>query len=394
MRNRHFVALDSWRGICALLVCLLHFPATGLYLESSFLKNSMLFVDFFFVLSGFVIATNYMDRLASGPAFIRFMWLRVGRLYPLHLAVFLAYFGLELIKLILGAADPFGGDKWPEAIPTNLLLIHSLGIHEAVTWNRPSWSISCEMFAYLTFALVTMASGQRRYFAYATIIIASFAILFTFNDQAFIATHDFGFFRCLAGFFAGVFAWRLWKLMDGAPTPPAESQTRWTIIECVSILIAGTFVWAATFEPLRFLAPFIFAALVIVFSFERGAVSKRLQHAFPAFLGMLSYSIYMTHQFLIDRLLNVAIAVENRTGLSLTRLPESGIVEFTGTPLVSDLLAFAFLGLVVLVSWVTYRLIEVPFRDWFKRHVPGKDVANQKQAGSVQPRTAEMPRRN
>jgi peptidoglycan/LPS O-acetylase OafA/YrhL len=79
---KRFAALDSWRGLAACLVALHHLSrsmdshvnALGL------IPNSYLFVDFFFVLSGFVIAANYEQRLAEGFSVWRFALLRFGRL--------------------------------------------------------------------------------------------------------------------------------------------------------------------------------------------------------------------------------------------------------------------------------------------------------------------------
>ena len=59
-----FTALDGWRGICALLVALYHFHATSHVEQLGLVRNAYLFVDFFFVLSGFVITYAYADRLA------------------------------------------------------------------------------------------------------------------------------------------------------------------------------------------------------------------------------------------------------------------------------------------------------------------------------------------
>ncbi len=57
-----FEALDGWRGICACLVVLFHFHGYSPLNTSGLIRNSYLFVDFFFVLSGFVIACNYSTR--------------------------------------------------------------------------------------------------------------------------------------------------------------------------------------------------------------------------------------------------------------------------------------------------------------------------------------------
>ena len=88
--HHRFEALDSWRGICACLVAVFHFHAYGFLYTSPFLRNFYLFVDFFFVLSGFVIAWNYADKLTSVQALKGFMILRAGRLYPLHLVTLAA----------------------------------------------------------------------------------------------------------------------------------------------------------------------------------------------------------------------------------------------------------------------------------------------------------------
>jgi peptidoglycan/LPS O-acetylase OafA/YrhL len=83
-----FVALDSWRGVCAILAAI-HNLNFGPWLpQVAFVANSSLFVDFFFALnlSGFVISHAYMDRLSCASDVIRFMLRRIGRLpYWLHL---------------------------------------------------------------------------------------------------------------------------------------------------------------------------------------------------------------------------------------------------------------------------------------------------------------------
>ena len=92
--SRRFRALDGWRGICALLIALHHFPARGFVYHLPLVRNSWLLVDFFFVLSGFVIAHAYSERLTHANQFKPFAIRRFFRLWPLHVCVLAAFIAL------------------------------------------------------------------------------------------------------------------------------------------------------------------------------------------------------------------------------------------------------------------------------------------------------------
>jgi peptidoglycan/LPS O-acetylase OafA/YrhL len=86
-RYPDFGALDGWRGICACLVALYHFRAVlGVTVNSHLfsvatIQHAYLFVDFFFVLSGFVIASRYQERISGKITSVAdFLKLRLGRL--------------------------------------------------------------------------------------------------------------------------------------------------------------------------------------------------------------------------------------------------------------------------------------------------------------------------
>ena len=98
-----FTVLDSWRGISALLVAAFHLPVLSHQFAIPLLRNAFLFVDFFFVLSGFVITHAYDSKLATGRQGVSFMVRRFGRVWPLHMAVLLAFVAVELGKLALPA---------------------------------------------------------------------------------------------------------------------------------------------------------------------------------------------------------------------------------------------------------------------------------------------------
>ncbi len=75
-----------WRGICALAVAIFHysFVMKTEIIQNAILSNSYLFVDFFFVLSGFVVCHAYRSRLDSPRKVGGFVLRRFGRLWPLH----------------------------------------------------------------------------------------------------------------------------------------------------------------------------------------------------------------------------------------------------------------------------------------------------------------------
>src|SRR5579871_5277008 len=93
-----FYPLESLRGLAALTVVIYHAVWNNPITSLSFFQNGALMVDFFFVLSGFVIFHSYGRKLGSWSQIGRFLWLRLGRLYPLHLAFLLVFFGFEVAK--------------------------------------------------------------------------------------------------------------------------------------------------------------------------------------------------------------------------------------------------------------------------------------------------------
>jgi peptidoglycan/LPS O-acetylase OafA/YrhL len=210
-------SFEGARGLAALSVALFHF---GLG-EAAIVRipAGYLFVDLFFVLSGFLICATYAHRLGAPGSLPLFLVRRIGRLLPLLLVATLAYVAmLDAAVLAHRLLEP---DKPPPPLilpaPKELLatltMTHSLGLFDHVILNYASWSISTEFYAYLVFALLCLLlRGRARLLAFAVVALAAWLVSAWASVRlrqclhwggCFDLTFDYGYWRCLAGFFLG-----------------------------------------------------------------------------------------------------------------------------------------------------------------------------------------------
>lgn len=340
-----FQSLHAWRGVCAILVAALHFHTTGFIHESALIKHSYRFVDFFFVLSGFVIAIVYRTRLERREA-RGYLWKRVGRLWPLHLVTLTALVFMAVAGSRVGLElDEF---RW-SALPANILLVHSWGLFDQLTWNTPSWSISTEIFAYAVFALAAGYASTRWLNLTLVGIAVAALVIICVAPEGMASTYDFGLARCVYGFFVGALTAAWWTSCRWRPRGE---------LAAVAIMVAAVCWLPFGAGPL--VVP-VFAWVVIVFASAGGPISKLLDTRIPQRLGTWSYSIYMVHT-----LVNLAMLA----GLSkLTPLTGrvDGVFSIVGPWWVSDGLTIAYLCCVVAVAALSYRLVELPGQVYFAR---------------------------
>lgn len=156
--SHRFAALDALRWIAALGVALHHIVAVNGPASWSLFGNGGLFVDFFFVLSVFVIAASYSERLAQGFSLARYAVLRIGRVWPLHVTMVLAALALELAAWFFGsqglsAHAPFSGTHSPGHALTSFLLLDGYFPGRTNFYSGAGWSISVELLLYALAAL-------------------------------------------------------------------------------------------------------------------------------------------------------------------------------------------------------------------------------------------------
>jgi peptidoglycan/LPS O-acetylase OafA/YrhL len=173
--KQHFEILDGLRGIAALAIVMFHFME-WVYADYSkdFIGHGFLAVDFFFCLSGFVIAYAYDDRMEK-LGLVEFFKSRIIRLHPLVISG-------SVLGLLAFLFDPFGGH--PELYSTgkiilaficSLLLIPFPVIADRgfnlFSFNAPSWSLFWEYVANIVYAMV-LCRIRRSYLLLLTIISA------------------------------------------------------------------------------------------------------------------------------------------------------------------------------------------------------------------------------
>lgn len=372
--KHRYVALDSLRGVCACMVVLLHAKTQGHLSDTALVRHGFLFVDFFFVLSGFVIGSSYGDRLANGFSIGRFMWLRLWRVYPLHLVMLLIFLAFE-IAFALFAPNAAGRAPFSEAYSPlvwvqSLFLIQIFVGPEGTPWNGPSWSIAAEVWTYLIFALVLRFLPRVAVIPIClAFIAAALAIIPTLTDRYMLVFHDGALLRCLYGFSLGILGW---YAMQAWERVPLGGRSVATIIEIAAVIGVAALVSAAGTGPLSMIAPLGFFVAVMIFARQAGAVSILLQQPPFVLLGTLSYSIYMIHVFLIYRMVNVLGAVEKFTGFDVVATAE-GNNSVGGGAWFGDFVTVAFLGGVVFLAYWSYRLIELPGQN-FGRNWKGRGL--------------------
>lgn len=239
---------------------------------------------------------------------------------------------------------------------------------DPTSWNSPAWSILTEFWTYTVFAILCFG-GRRTVALVAPLIVAvGLAIVATRSSRAMDTTFEFGFARCLVGFFAGVIAHGVWRVARKTFLPGIVTAT---VLEGFSIAIVVAFVSASGRTDWTLLAPLVFSSLVLVFAYQRGLVSRLLATKTGVLLGDLSYSIYMT-ALLVSHVFNKApVVIGSILGIDVGK-PHFGALYphlniDLGAVSLNDAYSVVYLGAVVAMSWLTFRLIERPTRAYFNR---------------------------
>ena len=248
-RPAEFRTLTGLRIVAAVWVVLFHFHFTALDgvdaavdVLGPLVTAGALGVDLFFVLSGFVIAHTYLDRL--GPALrigatARFVWARACRIWPAYALVF-HLFGIWVVaRLVWGSDDRIAFQAVQPVVSLSeylqqlvLVQLWDAPFFDGVSWVGSTWSISAEWLAYLLFPVAALVFHRLRDLPVALLAAGSLALM-TPIAWAYLLTgspyHPWSWaVRVLCGFGAGVLAHLVVRPPAGRDGPaPSDRVRRW-----------------------------------------------------------------------------------------------------------------------------------------------------------------------
>jgi peptidoglycan/LPS O-acetylase OafA/YrhL len=348
------IPLETFRGICAIVIVFYHLKINTFIHTSSFIQNGELVVDFFFVLSGFVIALNYMHKIDSKKSLINFQKKRFYRLYPLHLLTLFIFLSFEIGKWIVvnntsltSTYEPFNSFNNFYSLFSNLILIHGW---YGWSFNLPSWSISTEFYTYLIFGIIVLNFGKNKTIFLLMIFLS--LVIFFLNNYGFIFLDKFIYpARCIYSFFIGVLTFCFYAKHKDETTPYLFLLLS-IIINIALITQSDRF--SLNYEyiilPISFSLTIFFASTMKKDNF----LFEVLSNKFLVYLGSISYGVYMIHFAVVWCFRQVSKIIFKVSDINNNILLFD---KYTGL-----LLTIMILGIIIFLSHISLNYFENKFK--------------------------------
>jgi peptidoglycan/LPS O-acetylase OafA/YrhL len=380
MSTQYITNLTALRGIAALITVIYHVDVWignggGMLIPRTVSRmpdRLYLMVDFFFVLSGFIMYHVYGRSFAQGvqkTEFWTFLKARFARVYPLHVLSLCLMAGLLYMAHRLGVpyltALEAENSAW--SFVTNLLLVHSMNVHNWFSWVHASWSISTEWWMYMVFPFLVAPfermNGTMRWGVFAGCYALYVAIMYYFvtivnlnaavpipsatvSDMTINVSFQYGFLRCFAGFLIGMVIYRAYR--DGLGK--SQLANGW-VMAALTVLL---------FLLMHLLAPdaltvATFPLLILGAAYGSTSINRFLQSKPLQRLGDWSFSIYLMHQPLL------VLFFAMMTALMPPNPEQAGAKPDTAAGWV---ICAIIIVMTLVVSAVVYRFWERPARRW------------------------------
>ncbi|RAK65273.1 acyltransferase family protein [Hymenobacter edaphi] len=348
----HYPILDGLRGVAALLVVVFHlFEAHQTNFALHPIHHGYLAVDFFFLLSGFVVGYAYDDRWGQMDVW-DFAKIRLTRLHP-----------LIVLSVIIGAVcfwlDPFGtgaaqAGPW-KLLGVALLTLTLLPAPDLRSWgethslNGPLWSLLQEYLANALYALVGRRLGRGG--LWALVLLSAGALTWAAVQNGHVASgwgHSnfwFAIVRMLYPFFAGLLLFRSRRLLR-IPYAFPVCAALLTLLFCLPYFPNNGLYEAAT----------IILAFPLIVALGAGGQVGGAGAKLCKWLADLSYPLYITHYPLIY-------------------LYIGWVAKTKPTPQQALPVAAALFAVALLLAWAALKLYDEPVRAWLKRRFLTKPAA-------------------
>ena len=305
-------------------------------------------VTFFFILSGFILAHSYQQRLKShNVGLVDFYIVRIARIYPLH--------WLTLGIAIYYMHKSFG--NWDffslKSFLLNASLLHAFfnDLNIMNSYNMVSWSLSVEIFFYALFPLF-IALRTRTLIVLLAIIVTATLIwlpvrlpfvsfhLPMYTDQWKYYAYFYPPCR-LGDFLAGIVLYRAWASRESWGVLPASFLQLATLATLAAFMLHYQSVNAIYRQDYYYALPMML--VIYAFAHHSGVFARLISNPILVTLGEASFAFYMIHQLVIRF---IAYDVSSRFPDLLSiyfNTPEGNFfICFSISTLLSLLLFFAF----------------------------------------------------
>lgn len=372
MRSGEIKALTGLRLFAAIWVVLFHFrpllaqaaPDVSSAL-APVLNSGAQGVDLFFILSGFVLAWNYLDRM--GPSWstrdtLHFLWMRLARVWPvylvtLHLAALWIIFTLNVGHVPAENADTLTATSYIRQL--FLVQLWFQPYFDGSSWDGPAWSISAEWLAYLTFGFLALVIFRlARATRARSLLLLAFAttlppVMFLLASGQFYTPWSW-LPRILLQFTAGAIACAAVRRLD-----PGDRTRILAGVGSIILVgaIIGTLYWLDG-HPIPGVidsggvVDLMFVPLVVTLAIGAGTLPRLLSVRALVYGGQISFSLYMVHE-LVHTAWNWA-----------AEQFELLLVGPAGPWLLT-----AVFAVTLACSAVLYHVVEEPARHWMRRMV-------------------------
>lgn len=331
--SNRFYFLDAARGIAAISIVVFHFFSANIKI----LSGLYIFVDFFFVLSGFVLAKSYTSKL-SRVELKQYVRSRFLRLFPMPLCTILLIVLYQLALNIKHISNPANFNETinikPLTILLGILMLQNFS-QSAMLLNFPLWSLSAEWFTNLIMLVVPIQRKPRLltliiYIGIAMVMFYEFSI---WGQSNFNWVSNTG--RALSGFSIGILVRKNLELKR-------EIKGSIHLISLLSIAVVIVYYLILVYVDSQYIfaAPIPFACLVYaVAKLELFSSAKSWFRSLCSFLGKISFGVYVWHIPVHNTFTPMIAKVASAFNVSWPRL---SLIDFLLTLLISIWISVIF----------------------------------------------------